>query len=220
MSILIGLMADQKFPSSDEGQHTKVINGICLKILDKSNFTHMNCALIRLLRETCSGASLPKFTDLLMKCIWRNVKVMPEKSNELDYDTVLYEVHEFMAALPSAWWQQRPSDTPYRTIKTIIHNMAQIKGTTILQHLNKIPTHSELYAYLIKVLKNLQKDNPNAVNSPAKPQNVSAKSNKRISLQTHEAMQSIFTLISTKETGRDGLEKLYEFKVSLPVYQN
>lgn len=153
MAVLIGLMADQKLPNTDDGQHTKVINAICLKILDKSNFTNMNCALVRLLKETCSAATLPKFTDLLMKCIWRSVKVMPEKSNELDYDTVLYEVHEFMAALPSAWWQQRHADTPYRTVKTIIHNMAQIKGTAILQHLNKIPTHSELYAYLIKVLK-------------------------------------------------------------------
>lgn len=35
--------------------------------------------MIRLLKETCSGASLPKFTDLIMKCIWRNVKVRSEK---------------------------------------------------------------------------------------------------------------------------------------------
>lgn len=209
MAILIGLMADQKFPNNDEGQHIKVINGICLKILNKSHFTQMSCALIRLLRETCSGASLPKFTDLLMKCIWRNVKVMPEKTNELDYDLILFEVHEFMAALPSTWWQQRHSDTPYRTVKTIVHNMATIKGNAILQHLNKIPTHSEVYAYLIKVLKNLQKDNPSAANTPGK-----LSGNKRVSLQTHEAMQSIFTLISNKETGRDGLEKLHEFKVS------
>lgn len=153
MAVLIGLMADQKLPNTEDGQYTKVINGICLKILDKSNFAHINCALIRLLKETCSGASLPKFTDLLMKCIWRNVKVMPEKSNELDYDSVLYEVHDFMATLPAAWWQQRHADTPYRTVKTIVHNMVQIKGTAILQHLNKIPTHSELYAYLIKALK-------------------------------------------------------------------
>lgn len=153
MTALVGLMADQKFPNNEDGSYQKVVNGVCLKILEKSNFTNMNCALIRLLKETCSGANLPKFTDLLMKCIWRNVKVMPEKSNELDYDAILCEVHEFMAALPSTWWQQRHSDTPYRTVKTIIHNMAQIKGSAILHHLNKIPTHSELYAYLIKVLK-------------------------------------------------------------------
>lgn len=110
-------------------------------------------ALIRLLRETCPVAGLPKFTDLLMKCIWRNVKALPERSNELNYDAVILEVHEFMLALPSSWWQTRPSDTPMRTVKTIIHNMAKIKGNAILQHLNQIPTHSELHAYLIKILK-------------------------------------------------------------------
>lgn len=110
-------------------------------------------ALIRLLRETCPEAGLPKFTDLLMKCIWRNVKTLPERSNELNYDAVMLEVHEFMLALPSSWWQTRPSDTPLRTVKTIIHNMAKVKGNAILQHLNQIPTHSELHAYLIKILK-------------------------------------------------------------------
>jgi len=109
--------------------------------------------LIRLLRETCPEAKLPKFTDLLMKCIWRNVKMLPERSNELNYDAVILEVHEFMLALPSTWWQNRPSDTPMRTIKTILHNMAKVKGNAILQHLNQIPTHSELHTYLIRILK-------------------------------------------------------------------
>lgn len=88
-----------------------------------------------------------------MKCIWRNVKVIPERSNELCYDDVLLEVHEFMVALPSQWWQQRPSDTPLRTVKTIIHNMTKIKGNSILQHLKHIPAHSELHTYVLKVLK-------------------------------------------------------------------
>lgn len=117
------------------------------------HFVLICSALIRLLRETCPEAGLPKFTDLLMKCIWRNVKTLPERSNELNYDAVMLEVHEFMLALPSSWWQTRPSDTPLRTVKTIIHNMAKVKGNAILQHLNQIPTHSELHAYLIKILK-------------------------------------------------------------------
>lgn len=113
----------------------------------------ISSALIRLLRETCPVAGLPKFTDLLMKCIWRNVKMLPERTNELNYDAVILEVHEFMLALPSSWWQTRPSDTPLRTVKTIIHNMAKVKGNAILNHLNQIPTHSELHTYLIKILK-------------------------------------------------------------------
>lgn len=155
--------------------------------------------MIRLLKETCSGGSLPKFTDLIMKCIWRNVKVflletsadsnsslkfvcsfypkvMPDKSDEIDYELVLLEIHGFMSALPQAWWNNRPSDTPirfvlfnqiheadfsnfssilfcYRTVKTIIHNIAKLKGRDILLHTNKIPQSSELYAYLLKALK-------------------------------------------------------------------
>ncbi|XP_037921963.1 protein mini spindles isoform X4 [Hermetia illucens] len=214
MSVLLGLMADQKLSSGDDGQYTKVVNGICLKILDKTNFTNLNCALIRLLKETCPAAGLPKFTDLLMKCLWRNVKVMPERSNELDYDAVLYEVHEFMLALPSAWWQQRPSDTPLRTVKTIIHNMAKIKGSSILQHLNKIPKHSELHAYLIRILKNLQKDANGGQTSASPQRSLSAKEqSKKMSNQTQEAMSQIFKLISDKETSKLGLAKLYEFKV-------
>lgn len=88
-----------------------------------------------------------------MKCIWRNVKLMPERVNELNYEDVLMEIHDFMLALPTQWWTNRPSDTPMRTIKTIIHNMTKIKGTGILSHLNNIPKHSELNAYVIRILK-------------------------------------------------------------------
>ncbi|XP_037896089.1 protein mini spindles isoform X3 [Glossina fuscipes] len=217
MSALLHLMADQKLNTGDDGQYNKVINGICLKVLDKSNFTSLNCALIRLLRETCPSAGLPKFTDLLMKCIWRNVKALPERSNDLNYDAVLLELHEFMLALPSSWWQTRPSDTPLRTVKTIIHNMAKIKGNAILQHLNQIPTHSELHTYLIKILKNLQKDGNLPSSSPQRSTcSKDVHTKQRITYQTHETMSQIFKLISDKETKQQGLQKLYDFKMKNP----
>lgn len=149
-----------------------------------------------------------------------------------------------MLALPSSWWQTRPSDTPLRTVKTIIHNMAKVKGNAILQHLNQIPTHSELHAYLIKILKvcclflfsfkilflqfdhlkyvqislkNLQKEGNLPSSSPqrsASSKDLQTKQ-QRISNQAHETMSQIFKLISDKETKHQGLQKLYDFKVSL-----
>lgn len=88
-----------------------------------------------------------------MKCIWRNVKLMPERVNELDYDALLLEIHDFMSTLPSPWWTTRPSDTPMRTIKTIIHNMTKIKGASILQHMASVPKPSELNTYVLRILK-------------------------------------------------------------------
>ncbi|XP_023178563.2 protein mini spindles isoform X3 [Drosophila hydei] len=220
MSALLHLLADQKLNSGDDCQYNKVINGICLKVLDKVNFTNIYCALIRLLRETCPVAGLPKFTDLLMKCIWRNIKMLPERTNELNYDAVILEVHEFMLALPSTWWQNRPSDTPLRTVKTIIHNMAKVKGNAILQHLNQIPTHSELHTYLIRILKNFQKDGTVSGGAGVSPQRQQFPSKdvdgKRISHQTHDTVSQIFKLISDKDTKQQGLQKLFDFKQQNP----
>ena len=130
---------------------------------------------------------------------------MPERVNELDYELVLMEIHEFMLQLPTSWWQQRPSDTPNRTIKTIIHNMTKIKGNAILQHLNNIPKHSELNSYVLRILKNLQKENDGAEPAPAQTQ----RSQKdRLSRNTHDQISSIFKLISEKETAQQGILKV------------
>ncbi|XP_038112366.1 protein mini spindles isoform X3 [Culex quinquefasciatus] len=227
IAVLLGLMADNKLGgSTDDAQFTKVVNGICLKILDRTNFTNLNCALIRLLKESCQTSCLPKFTDLLMKCIWRNVKVIPDRLPDLDYDAVLLEVHEFMLALPSIWWQQRPSDTPLRTVKTIIHNMTKIKGNTILQHLNKIPSHSELNTYILRILKNLNKESSSAAtvatannqhaaavaNSNSENNNTQHRHGSRPVHETHEEVSNIFKLISNTDTSQEGLAKLHEFK--------
>lgn len=42
MSVLLGLMVDQKLLNGDDGQYTKVVNGICLRILDRTNFSNLN----------------------------------------------------------------------------------------------------------------------------------------------------------------------------------
>ncbi|XP_055533540.1 protein mini spindles isoform X2 [Wyeomyia smithii] len=226
IAVLLGLMADNKLcGSSDDAQFTKVVNGICLKILDRTNFTYLNCALVRLLKESCQTSCLPKFTDLLMKCIWRNIKVIPDRLPDLEYDAVLLEVHDFMLALPSGWWQQRPSDTPLRTIKTIIHNMTKIKGNAIMQHLNKIPSHSELNTYILRILKNLNKElTSNSVNQHASAITISNSENNntlhkfghRPVHETHEEVSVIFKLISNTETSHEGLAKLYDFKLKNP----
>lgn len=150
-----------------------------------------------------------------MKCIWRNVKLMPNRAHELDYEALLLEIHDFMSHLPSQWWQQRPSDTPMRTVKTIVHNMTKIKGNQILQYLNKIPRHSELNTYVLRILKNLQKDGTIPSASDDLQQLHSPKD--RLTKQIHDQVSMIFKMISDKETSEQGLIKLHEFKEKNPT---
>lgn len=42
MSVLLGLMADNKLTTGEDGQYTKVLNGVCLRTLERTNFTNLN----------------------------------------------------------------------------------------------------------------------------------------------------------------------------------
>lgn len=89
-----------------------------------------------------------------MKCMWRNLKMMNDRSGELEFSAILRETHEFLVELPPSWWQQRPSDTPFRTIRTIIHSLAKIRNTRIFDDIPAdIPQGSELFSYITRIIK-------------------------------------------------------------------
>lgn len=89
-----------------------------------------------------------------MKCMWRNLKMMPDRAGELEFPAILREIHEFLVELPPSWWQTRPSDTPFRTIRTIIHSMAKIRNTRIFDDIPAdIPHGSEMFSYITRIIK-------------------------------------------------------------------
>lgn len=155
MASIVRLLADQKSSKDVPNRYAGTLNSICLSILEKSNYTHIICALLRLLTKTCSSnlSAPPNFTELLLKCIWRNANDMRKKANDINYDAILMEMHEFMVTIPQSWWQKNPQldDSPIRTIKTMLHTCVNIKGGEILNHMMEIPTDSELCVYLRKV---------------------------------------------------------------------
>lgn len=93
--------------------------------------------------------------DLVMKCLWKVIKLMPVWGEDVDYELVLLEVHQFLVKFPSKWWTSRSVDTPLRTIKTIIHSTVKIKGAQSMQLLGKIPNpaESDIESYILRLLK-------------------------------------------------------------------
>lgn len=105
-----------------------------------------------------------------MKCMWRNLKMMPERAGELEFSAILREIHVFLVELPPSWWQQRPSDTPYRTIRTIIHSLAKIRNTRIFDDIPAdIPQGSELFSYVTRIVKVSQYKQRNPITSNNTP---------------------------------------------------
>ena len=113
---------------------------------------------------------------------------------------------------PSAIWKDRPSDTPIRTIKTIIHTLVRLQGEAILSHLGTIDNlkDSELEAYLQKLLKSgVSKEKDAASKLPMDQQSgipekkEGASKTRRLSKSTQETLTAIFRKIGSKEQSQE-----------------
>ncbi|XP_074041153.1 protein mini spindles-like isoform X1 [Leptinotarsa decemlineata] len=213
MHQMICVLVEGKLNNVPNGEaYVRVINLHCVKVIERSDHTNMICALVKLINECITLDSSPRHVDLVMKCLWRVIKLMPQWGDDIDYDSVLLEVHYFLKKFPSSWWKTKESDTPLRTVKTIIHSSAKIKGGTIMLHLGKIPntSESEVESYILRVLKSLKiTDIQNTIVKP-EPQRRS------LSRENHKMLTEIFQKIGSKDETKTGLNLLYDFMQQHP----
>lgn len=66
------------------GQLIRALNVLTVKIVDRSEHTRVTCALVRLLKEAVANTSLPpKYTELVMKCLWKVIRALPDWMDDL-----------------------------------------------------------------------------------------------------------------------------------------
>lgn len=118
------------------------------------SFVTFCSALLKLLHHHVSYQGSARCINLVMKCLWRVIKLMPDWLDELDYDSIFLEVHTFMKDYPISYWKNR-QDTPLRTVKTILHSCVKFKGGSVMLHMVKIPDpeRSEMESYILRILK-------------------------------------------------------------------
>ena len=63
--------------------------------------------------------------------IWKMIRMLPSIINKLQVERTLSDLHQFLQAFPSHTWRQRASDTPLRTVKTVLHSLAKLKGNKV-----------------------------------------------------------------------------------------
>ncbi|XP_066968382.1 cytoskeleton-associated protein 5 isoform X2 [Macrobrachium rosenbergii] len=225
--VLINILLDPRLAQLEDGpQIMRAINVLVVRIVEKAQFTNVFSALLKLLHESVGSGGNCKFTELVMKCNWKVIRILPSRTSDLDLDQILLDVHNFLMAYPLSSWADRPSDTPLRTIKTVIHTLCKTYGTTILSHFSKIENAhgSELHKYLSKTLKKPKTDddggagdsNRLAAAQVTTDSQDSVKSPKRLSKTAHNTLSEIFRKIGSKENTKEGLIQLYDFKQKHP----
>lgn len=162
---LLSVMTDSnilKYPDGD--QLIKAINIVTLKLLELSNQTTSYCALVKLLTDCCDQENLSsKYLELVMKCIWRQIRRLSSANSndqqviqQIETAKVLNEINLFLKTYPSSSWQNKPSDLPLRTVKTLLFHLAKARQSEIIDDLNEINASedSEIKVYIMKLFKN------------------------------------------------------------------
>ncbi|XP_028842813.1 cytoskeleton-associated protein 5 isoform X3 [Denticeps clupeoides] len=212
---LITLMLDSRVEDIEDGQQLiRSVNLLVVRVLEKSDQTNILSALLVLLQDSLiTTAWSPMFSELVMKCLWRMIRFLPETIKSINLDRILLDVHNFMKVFPKEKLKQLKSDVPHRTLKTLLHTLCKLTGAKILDHLSMIENRneSELEAHLRRVVKH--SGNLSGLKSDRGSEKASLRMDEKMSkTKVSDILSEIFKKIGSKENTKEGLTELYEYK--------
>ncbi|XP_069384219.1 cytoskeleton-associated protein 5 isoform X4 [Paralichthys olivaceus] len=212
---VITLMLDSRVEDMEDGQQLiRSTNLLVIRVLEKSHQTNMISALLVLLQDSLvTTAGPPKFSELVMKCLWRMTRHLPETIHSINLDRILLDVHNFMKVFPKEKLKQLKNDVPHRTLKTLLHTLCKLTGPKILDHLSMIENRneSELEAHLRQVVKH--SGNLSGLKSDRGNEKGGLRTEERMSkAKVSDILSEIFKKIGSKENTKEGLTELYEYK--------
>lgn len=143
---------------------------------------------------------------------------------------------EFLTVCPPSEWKRRLADDvplkdlPLKTVKTILHELAEICGDDLLNQLDKIPNKqsSHVYSIVSRLLDKsgsksalatpLEPAPPTAATIPssAAPTSATAVAAPAEPVDLRKALSEIISRIGSKEETKQGLRDLYHLKKSRP----
>ncbi|XP_029845565.2 cytoskeleton-associated protein 5 [Ixodes scapularis] len=142
---LLAVLIDRRVGQLGQGpQVLRATNLLTLNIIRNGQPTCVLGALIKHLHDCVASMSITeKYLDLVIKCLWKLMGRLEQCAPQLDLDLVLLDVHLFLRAYPAPFWEGRPSDTPLRTVRTLLYKLAALEGHRLLRHAELVAGHED-----------------------------------------------------------------------------
>lgn len=68
---------------------------------------------------------------LCSQCLWRLTRMLDKLLETCQLDRLFLDLHNFLVMHPSSVWRQRSNNLPLRSIRTIIHHVAEKVGPKV-----------------------------------------------------------------------------------------
>ena len=123
----------------------RAVNVLIAKMLDAANKNYAFAALLHLLRSPPTKSlvpdAVPKFNDLVVKCLIKLTKGLDSKDISVDISFILLCLHDYFMFLGVEEIRKRSAaeDKPLRMVKTILHQICKLVGYNVYQYTTGIP---------------------------------------------------------------------------------
>ncbi|XP_065181655.1 cytoskeleton-associated protein 5-A-like isoform X1 [Sycon ciliatum] len=153
--LLASLKDESLLALPDVSQLHRTINILFVRYFETCRPNETLGSVIELLGQCCQeGSSRANLTELVLKCLWRLTRMLDKLLPNCQLDRLFLDLHNFLVMHPSSVWRQRANNIPLRSIKTIIHHIAEKVGPNLMNHLTLVENvgESELMLFLQKRL--------------------------------------------------------------------
>ena len=123
----------------------RAVNVLIAKMLDAANKNYAFAALLHLLRspptKSLGRDAVPKFNDLVVKCLIKLTKGLDSTDANIDISFILLCLHDYFMFLGVEEIRRRSAaeDKPLRMVKTILHQICKLVGYNVYQYTSSIP---------------------------------------------------------------------------------
>jgi len=125
---LLATLLDESLRSIENGDKVmKALNVLTLKVLENAQRTNAFGCLLDLLSETVSDGDTGQFPDLVVKCLLKLTKVLPQTIGEIQLGDLVKSLHQFFTAHPPYSFKDQ-NDNRLRTVRRLVEELVNLRG--------------------------------------------------------------------------------------------